>query len=211
MAAPKDKPSGSKKEAKRREAEEEERARRARKETKGKRRREKGEARAAAASAAEAGEEGAEEEDDGEAADPFIDPAIGKTVKKVPKKQTAESDLPLASELPWHNLSLVSEQASFLQAVEPVQVGKVLIARLYDAVERSEAEAAFLIREVKDYKTGLLLGVDFVGASKPVNPIRFNGSNGESEFMIHLCQSYPECGRLKHAKSGSWSTLGSWT
>ena len=57
---------------------------------------------------------------------------------------------------------IVAERESSRQAVEPVQVGKVLIARLHDAVEQFETEAAFLIREVKDCKTGLLLGVNFV-------------------------------------------------
>ena len=200
-AAPTEKPSGSQTEAKRREAEEE-KACKAKREAKEKRRREKEEARAAAAAAAEAAEEGAEVEDEGDVADPVIDPDIGKTVKKPLEKQKAEKDLPLASELPWHNFSLVAEQASFRQAVEPVQVGKVLIARLYDAVEQFEAEAAFLIREVNDHKTGPLLGVDFVGASKPANQIRIEVGDGEGEsMMIHLCQSHPECGRRRDAKN----------
>ena len=204
-AASKDKPSGSQKEAKRREAEEE-KARRARKKANEKRRCEKEEARAAAAAAAEAAEETAEEKDDGDVTDPVIDPDTGKTVKKPPNKQKAEKDLPLASELPWHNFSLAADQESFRQAVEPVQVGKVLIARLYDAVEQFEAEAAFLIREVKDCKTGPLLGVDFVGAPKPANQIRVEVGDGEGESMIHLCQSHPECGRLKEAGSQEYSS-----
>ena len=123
-------------------------------------------------------------------------------MKKKPSKGPKPSkDLPLASELPSHNFSLPSEQASFRQAVEPVKVGKVLIARLYGAVEQFEAEAAFLVREVKDYKTGPLLGVDFVGASKPAGQIRIKVGDGEGESMIHLCQSPPECGRLKDAKN----------
>ena len=67
-------------------------------------------------------------------------------------------DLPLASELPWHNFKLVAEQAreqaSFREAIEPVQVGKVLIARLCDTVEQFDSEAAFLIREVKAMNRG---------------------------------------------------------
>ena len=46
-------------------------------------------------------------------------------LKKVPKSQKTEMDLPLASELPWHNFKLVAEQAreqaSFREAIEPVQ------------------------------------------------------------------------------------------
>ena len=79
-------------------------------------------------------------------------------LKKVPKSQKTEMDLPLASELPWHNFKLVAEQAreqaSFREAIEPVQVGKVLIARLYDTVEQFDSEAAFLIREVKAMNRG---------------------------------------------------------
>ena len=109
--------------------------------------------------------------------------------------------MPLACELPRHNFSLVAEQASFRQTVEPGQVGRVLIARLYEAVEQFEAEAAFLIREVKDGKTGPLLGVDFVGASKPATQIRIEVGAGEGESMTHMCKSHPECGKLQDSKN----------
>ncbi len=51
-----------------------------------------------------------------------------------------------ASEMPFHDFTLSSERKSFRQAVEAVKEGKVLVTRLYDAVDSFEAEAAFLVR-----------------------------------------------------------------
>ena len=43
--------------------------------------------------------------------------------------------------------------------------------------------------------------MDFIGASTPANPIGLKEANSEGKSMIHLSQSYPECGRLNDAQN----------
>ena len=105
----------------------------------------------------------------------------------------------MASEMPYHVFSRASEQKSFRQAVAAVEVGKLLLCRLYDSLDGFEAEAAFRVKEIKDYKQGPMIGADFIGASKPADKIHIDVGDGDGEAMIHLCHDHPNCGRLQSA------------
>ena len=123
-----------------------------------------------------------------------VDPDTGMVLKRR-KKITGIK----CSELPYHDFTLPGERVSFRQACEALKVGKILMARLYDTVDCFEADAAFLIREIKDYKSGPILGIDFIGASKPASEIHIEVGDGAGKSMIHLCREYPECGHLSDA------------
>ena len=138
-------------------------------------------------------EEG-KEEGDAVAMDEEFDPETGKALKRRMKIAGVEY-----SELPYHDFTSPSEQTSFRQACEALKVGRIVMARLYDAVDCSETDAAFLIREIKDYEDGPMLGADFTGASKPAGKILIEISDKVGENMIHLCREYPDCVHFSNA------------
>ena len=82
--------------------------------------------------------EGASREEEPDVEDGATDPKASKPIKNSRRSQDIK-----ASEMPFHDFMLASKQKSFGQAVEAVKEGKVLVTRLYDAVDSFEAEAAF--------------------------------------------------------------------
>ena len=139
------------------------------------------------------GEEEDKSSDEKPILDDEVDPDTGMAVKK-------------CSELPYNDFTLPGERVAFGRACEALEVGRILMARLYDTVDLLEADAAFLIREIKGHDSGPMLGTDFIGSSKPASEIHIEIRDGAGESikvgdgagmsMIHLCREYPECGHL---------------